>query len=114
MKGICIKILKEDKDVVDDLVQDAFILALTSIKNLKNSKRFSQWLTSITTNLALKYQEKNNKTQYISLDTLDEKAFEGKETETLPESTITYDRLMSAIEELPEGYKNMMSYSCMM
>lgn len=105
MRGICIKILKEDKDVVDDLVQDAFILALTSIKNLKNSKRFSQWLTSITTNLALKYQEKNNKTQYISLDTLDEKAFEGKETETLPESTITYDRLMSAIEELPEGYK---------
>lgn len=58
MRGICIKILKEDKDVVDDLVQNAFILALTSIKNLKNSKKFSQWLTSITTNLALKYQEK--------------------------------------------------------
>ena len=105
IKGICIKILKEDKDVVDDLVQDAFILALTSIKNLKNSKRFSQWLTSITTNLALKYQEKNNKTQYISLDTLGEKAVEDNEEETLPESTITYDRLMSAIEELPEGYK---------
>lgn len=105
MRGICIKILKEDKDVVDDLVQDAFILALTSIKNLKNSKKFSQWLTSITTNLALKYQEKNNKTQYISLDTLGEKAVEDKETETLSESTITYDRLMSAIEELPEGYK---------
>lgn len=105
IKGICIKILKEDKDVVDDLVQDAFILALTSIKNLKNSKRFSQWLTSITTNLALKYQEKNNKTQYISLNTLGEKAVEDNEEETLPESTITYDRLMSAIEELPEGYK---------
>ena len=44
MRGICIKILKEDKDVVDDLVQDAFILALTSSKNLKNSKKFSQWL----------------------------------------------------------------------
>ena len=105
MRGICIKILKEDKDVVDDLVQDAFILALTSIKNLKNSKRFSQWLTSITTNLALKYQEKNNKTQYISLDTLDGKAVEDNEKETLSESTITYDRLMSAIEELPEEYK---------
>ena len=33
MRGICIKILQEDKAVVDDLVQDAFILALTSIKN---------------------------------------------------------------------------------
>ena len=66
MKGICIKILKEDKDDVDDLVQDAFILALAAIKNLKNSQRFSQWLTSITTNLALKYQEKNNKVSNCS------------------------------------------------
>ena len=105
MKGICIKILKEDKDDVDDLVQDAFILALATIKNLKNSQRFSQWLTSITTNLALKYQEKNNKVQFISLATLDEAATEGIEEEVIPESTITYDKLMAAIEELPEGYK---------
>ena len=105
MKGICIKILQEDKAVVDDLVQDAFILALTSIKNLKNSKKFSQWLTSITTNLALKYKEKTNKAQIISLDTLGEETTKGFEEETMPESAITYDRLMSAIEELPEGYK---------
>ena len=105
MKGICIKILKEDKDVADDLVQDAFILALAAIKNLKNSQRFSQWLTSITTNLALKYQEKDNKIRFISLATLDEATTEEIEEETIPESTITYDKLMAAIEELPEGYK---------
>ena len=35
--------------VVDDLVQDAFILAFVSLKDLKNIHRFSQWLTSITT-----------------------------------------------------------------
>ena len=51
MKGICINILREDKAVVDDLVQDAFILAFVSLKDLKNTHRFSQWLTSITTNL---------------------------------------------------------------
>ena len=105
MKGICIKILQEDKAVVDDLVQDAFILALTSIKNLKNSKKFSQWLTSITTNLALKYKENTNKAQIISLDTLSEETTKGFKEETMPKSAITYDRLMSAIEELPEGYK---------
>ena len=105
MKGICIKILKDDKGVVDDLVQDAFILALAAIKNLKNSQRFSQWLTSITTNLALKYQEKNNKVQFISLATLDEADTEGVEEETISELTISYDKLMAAIEELPEGYK---------
>ena len=37
MKGICINILKEDKAVVDDLVQDAFILAFVSLKDSKNS-----------------------------------------------------------------------------
>lgn len=51
MKGICINILREDKAVVDDFVQDAFILAFVSLKDLKNTHRFSQWLTSITTNL---------------------------------------------------------------
>lgn len=49
MKGICINILREDKAIVDDLVQDAFILAFVSLKDLKNTHRFSQWLTSITT-----------------------------------------------------------------
>ena len=31
MKGICINILRENKAVVDDLVQDAFILAFVSL-----------------------------------------------------------------------------------
>ena len=72
MKGICINILKEDKAVVDNLVQDAFILAFVSLKDLKNTRRFSQWLTSITTNLALKYQEKDKRYNFISLSDIEE------------------------------------------
>ena len=72
MKGICINILREDKAVVDDLVQDAFILAFVSLKDLKNTHRFSQWLTSITTNLVLKYQEKGKKYNFISLSEIEE------------------------------------------
>ena len=72
MKGICINILREDKAVVDDLVQDAFILAFVSLKDLKNTRRFSQWLTSITTNLALKYQEKDKRYNFISLSDIEE------------------------------------------
>ena len=66
MKGICINILREDKAVVDDLVRDAFILAFVSLKDLKNTHRSSQWLTSITTNLALKYLDKGKGYDYIS------------------------------------------------
>ena len=72
MKGICINILREDKAVVDDLVQDAFILAFVSLKDLKNTHRFSQWLTSITTNLVLKYQEQGKRYNFISLSDVEE------------------------------------------
>ena len=72
MKGICINILREDKAVVDDLVQDAFILAFVSLKDLKNTHRFSQWLTSITTNLVLKYQEKGKRYDFISLSEIED------------------------------------------
>ena len=70
MKGICINILREDKAVVDDLVKDAFILAFVSLKDLKNTHRFSKWLISITTNLVLKYQEKGKRYDFISAITL--------------------------------------------
>ena len=38
MKGICINILREDKAVVDDLVQDAFILAFVVLLMLLKQK----------------------------------------------------------------------------
>lgn len=104
MKGICIKILKDNKDAADDLVQDAFILALMSVKDLKNTRRFGQWLTSITTNLALKYQEKCQKVQFVSLSNREEDVEEEVEAECVSELSLSYEEVMAAIEKLPEGY----------
>lgn len=96
MKGICINILKEDKAVVDDLVQDAFILALVSLKDLKNPNRFSQWLTSITSNLALKYREKGNRIKFVPLSDMDAEN-ECAESQT-SELSIQYDDIMEEID----------------
>lgn len=112
MKGICINILREDKAVVDDLVQDAFILALVSLKDLKNTHRFSQWLTSITTNLVLKYQEKGKRYDFISLSEIEDEFSSVLEDDNTSRQSISYEEIMSAIDSLPEGYKkifNMMS-----
>ena len=105
MKGICINIIREDKAVVDDLVQDAFILAFVSLKDLKNTHRFSQWLTSITTNLVLKYQEKGKKYNFISLSEIEEDFSIVLENDSASQQSIQYEEIMSAIDNLPEGYK---------
>lgn len=105
MKGICINILREDKAVVDDLVQDAFILALVSLKDLKNTHRFSQWLTSITTNLVLKYQEKGKRYDFISLSEIEDEFSSVLEDDNTSRQSISYEEIMSAIDSLPEGYK---------
>lgn len=112
MKGICINILKEDKDVVDDLVQDAFILALVSLKDLKNPNRFSQWLTSITSNLALKYKEKGNTLRYISLSDIDESVIDSCDDYRNTVTSIQYEDIMAEIDKLPVGYKRYSSFLC--
>ena len=111
MKGICINILREDKAVVDDLVQDAFILALVSLKDLKNTHRFSQWLTSITTNLVLKYQEKGKRYDFISLSEIADEFSSVLEDDNTSRQSISYEEIMSAIDSLPEGYKNIFNMS---
>ena len=111
MKGICINILREDKAVVDDLVQDAFILAFVSLKDLKNTHRFSQWLTSITTNLVLKYQEKGKRYDFISLSEIEDEFSSVLEDDNTSRQSISYEEIMSAIDSLPEGYKNIFNMS---
>ena len=111
MKGICINILREDKAVVDDLVQDAFILALVSLKDLKNTHRFSQWLTSITTNLVLKYQEKGKRYDFISLSEIEDEFSSVLEDDNTSRQSISYEEIMAAIDSLPEGYKKIFNMS---
>ena len=111
MKGICINILREDKAVVDDLVQDAFIFAFVSLKDLKNTHRFSQWLTSITTNLVLKYQEKGKRYDFISLSEIEDEFSSVLEDDNTSRQSISYEEIMSAIDSLPEGYKKIFNMS---
>ena len=91
LKGICINIFREDKAVVDDLVQDAFILAFVSLKDLKNTHRFSQWLTSITTNLVLKYQEKGKRYDFVSLSDVEEEFSTVLEDDNTSKQSISYE-----------------------
>ena len=40
MMGICMNIIKEDKETAMDLVHDAFVMAFVSIGSLKDNTKF--------------------------------------------------------------------------
>lgn len=111
MKGIGINILGEDKAVVDDIVQDAFILAFVSLKDLKKTHRFSQWLTSTTTNLVLKYREKGKRYNFIPLSEIEEEFSAVLVNSSTYQQSIRYEEIMSAIDSLPKGYKKIFKMS---
>lgn len=72
MVGICMNIVKEDSAVVDDLVHDAFILAFVSLGNLRDNDKFSEWLTTIVRNVALKHVEQRNRMHLLPISSVSE------------------------------------------
>ena len=116
MKGVCIKILKRNDKDVDDIVHDAFILALTSINQLKNPDKFGEWLTTITTNTALKYLEKSKKMPSEPLTLFSDEALEIPDNDDNycdypPITDISYQKILETINKLPDGYKQVFKLS---
>lgn len=69
MTVICQRIVG-DRQVAEKLAHDAFLLAFAKMNQLRNPRRFEQWLTSITTNVALRYKERHHEPQMLPLDAL--------------------------------------------
>lgn len=115
MKGVCVKILKRDTKDVEDIVHDAFILALTSITRLKNPEKFGEWLTTITTNTTLKYLEKSKKLPSEPLSSFSDEALEIPDNDDncceSPLTDISYQKLIETIDRLPDGYKQVFKLS---
>lgn len=101
MLGLCIKITKEDEDTAKDLVQDAFVLAFSSLHTLKHPQRFAEWLSTIVRNVALKYMEQKAKMNYVSIT---------DEEETMADPNVSSDSnanvqdILKLIDALPNGY----------
>lgn len=97
-------------DEVDDLVQEAFIKAFTSLASYSSEFAFSTWLYRIATNHAIDFLRKK-KLQTFSLDRPgreDERALEVPDTTYRPDHHVMADQrralIHEAIEQLPEKY----------
>ncbi len=102
-----------DREQVEDLTQEAFIKAFSSLKNFNEEFAFSTWLYKIATNNCIDYIRKK-KLQMYSID----KPIESKDSDftfELPDESYEADQelisdqrtvmLRRAIDRLPEKYR---------
>ncbi len=104
--SLCLRMLKFT-DVAEDLTQDVFIQLYRKIATFKGQSAFTSWLHRITVNQVLMHF----RNRIVKFETLSE---DGELPDVVVKGTSNPRRmnvddcivLESAIEELPEGYKN--------
>lgn len=102
MRNVCFSITKADEDTVNDLVQDAFILAYYSIEKLNDEEKFGEWAAAITKNVSLKYLERKRKVKFLPLSHYLDNM--NVESGVSADAVLAEKELIQLIDRLPEGY----------
>src|ERR1700733_12075061 len=110
--SLCFRMVKNDSEA-EDLTQEAFLQLFRKIHTFRGEAKFSTWLHRLTLNLVLMRRRKKRHPE-LSLDSTLES---GEEDSRLlmefggPDlrlsGMIDHVNLSRAIEQLPEGYKEM-------
>ena len=104
--GVCRHYVKDDH-AAQDVLHDAFIIIFTSIRDLKDEAKLENWMITIVKNLSLKYLQSTVK-ETIPLSCLD---IEIQEEMREEQNNIALERLLSTIESLPEGNREVFKLS---
>jgi RNA polymerase sigma-70 factor, ECF subfamily len=110
--SLCLRIVKNDSEA-EDLTQDAFLLLFRKIHTFRGESKFSTWLHRLTINLALMGLRKKRYPE-VPLDATldpDEEDYWSLQELGGPDlrlsGAVDHINLSRAIEQLPEGYKEM-------
>ena len=103
MTEICRRIVG-DRRVAEELAHDAFLLAFAKIDSLRNPQRFESWLKTITTNVALRYKERQHEPKMLPLSTLTEEELAQETAQPEDKPLPTMAELTAAVDALPNGY----------
>ena len=96
-----------DESAAEDILHDAFIIIFSSIKTLKDNAKLEGWMITIVRNMSLKYLQSIGK-DTIPLSCLDAEIQEDAAEE---QKNIELGQLLSAIESLPEGNREVFKLS---
>lgn len=103
MRNVCVNITNEDEDIVNDLVQMAFIRAYYSIFQLRDASKFGEWVATITKNVALKHLAQKRKMPLVPFSsTMEEEMDNGRAVSS--DSLLAEKDLLELIDQLPKGY----------
>ena len=104
--GVCRHYVKDDNSA-HDILHDAFIIIFMSIQDLKDKSKLEGWMITIVRNLSLKYLQ-NTEKEAIPLSCLN---IEIQEAACEEQKKIELELLLSAIESLPEGNREVFKLS---
>lgn len=111
MVRVCMNIVKEDEDMVHDLVHDAFVLAYTSLNTLKDNEKFGEWLTTIVRNVAIKHIAHKRRLHLDSLSKINPNKDCLIDDSYSTDSSINCNDIFKLISQLPEGYRKVFNLS---
>ena len=110
--GVCRRYIK-DIATAEDIVQDAFIIAIQKERELKNKDALNGWLHKIVVNRAINYlknEQKINFTSTTNFEFVDEtnemNIIELDKKSVLLASDFSHKELLEAIDSLSENHKS--------
>lgn len=106
LKRICLHYVA-DESTAEDILHDAFIIIFTSINSLKDNSKLEGWMITIVRNLSLRFLQSTEKSN-ILLTSLGKDVLSEEDDK---EKNIELELLLSAIELLPEGNREIFKLS---
>ena len=110
MRGVCRRYFN-DKQTVEDVVHDAFVIIFTSFDKLRNPQRAESWMMAIVRNVASKHKEHLNALHTIPLEKTDRAEVLAAEDDGVCLSSeekdvkgVPLSQVIGLIDKLPEGY----------
>ena len=103
MRGVCRKYIR-DKQTVEDVLHDAFVIIFTSFDRLREDGKAESWMMSITRNVASKYKDYLDAHPTVSLEETNVSNLLAQEDEESEVRGIPLVEVTRLIDQLPEGY----------
>ena len=105
MLTICMRYCK-DRSEAEDIMQEGFIKVFSNLKKFRGEGSFEGWIKRIMVNTAINHYQRNLKHYFHNpLEDIQEAIGDFDDDDFHPDENITRTRLLSLIQELPEGYR---------
>ena len=96
----------KDKSEAEDIMQEGFIKVFSNLKKFRGEGSFEGWIKRIMVNTAINHYQRNLKHYFHNqLEDIQEAIGEFNDEDFHPDDNISRKKLLSLIQELPEGYR---------